>query len=118
MLVLLPVLPVLLMEDQIMRRKCLLYLLVLYNHLQMLLLRKCLMLLVLLLLLQIHLLLEVLVRNFLCHQSQVLHLGHLLVLGRMLLGRMLMGRMLMGQMLNLVLVRRIHRLVLPVVRMD
>ena len=41
MLVLLPVLPVLLvllMEDQIMRRKCLLYLLVLYNHLQMLLL--------------------------------------------------------------------------------
>jgi hypothetical protein len=100
MLVLLPVLPVLLvllLEDQIMRRKCLLYLLVLYNHLQMLLLRKCLMLLVLLLLLQIHLLLEVLVRNFLCHQSQVLHLGHLV------LGRMLMGRMLMGRMLNLLL---------------
>jgi hypothetical protein len=111
MLVLLPVLPVLLMEDQIMRRKCLLYLLVLYNHLQMLLLRKCLMLLVLLLLLQIHLLLEVLVRNFLSHQSQVLHLGHL---GHLVLDRMLMGRMLMGRMLNLVLVRRIHRLVLPV----
>jgi hypothetical protein len=43
------------------------------------------------------------------------------VLDRMLMGRMLMGRMLMGQMLNLVLVRRIHRLVLPVLpvlRMD
>ena len=41
---------------------------------------------------------------------QMLHL----VLDRMLMGRMLMGRMLMGRMLNLVLVRRIHRLVLPV----
>jgi hypothetical protein len=58
------------------------------------------------------------VRNFLSHQSQVLHLGHL---GHLVLDRMLMGRMLMGRMLNLVLVRRIHRLVLPVLpvlRMD
>ena len=65
----------------------------------------------LLLLLQIHLLLEAnLLVLLVLLVRQMLHL----VLDRMLMGRMLMGRMLMGRMLNLVLVRRIHRLVLPV----
>jgi hypothetical protein len=68
---------------------------------------------VLLLLLQIHLLLEAnLLVLLVLLVRQMLHL---------VLDRMLMGRMLMGRMLNLVLVRRIHRLVLPVLpvlRMD